>query len=286
MQQAYKRAEERGAIYQIHSKPEKLTDEVLGLDFVLHVADALKDKPRAVLKREGGPIDAFESLDDDLTVDYEFSATHMLRLNKFNVVPYHSLVITRAPESQQSGLTLEDWESTLATMQAYPDGALAYFNSDAAAGASQPRKHLQVLPTQWGGFCTVPLPFQGAVEAAWEEAGRPHLQALALRRLPFQSFATMLPERAVAADCHEACSKLLAARPVSSRHASYNILATENLMMLVPRAREKCGPVSCNAVIFAGTLLVRSTAELDFVRSNGPLQILQEVTLPWDTQEQ
>jgi ATP adenylyltransferase len=57
-------------------------------------------------------------------------------------------------------------------------------------------------------------------------------------------------------------------------------------MMLVPRAREKCGPVSCNAVIFAGTLLVRSTAELDFVRSNGPLQILQEVTLPWDTQEQ
>jgi hypothetical protein len=51
MQQAYKRAEERGAIYQIHSKPEKLTDEVLGLDFVLHVADALKDKPRAVPKR-------------------------------------------------------------------------------------------------------------------------------------------------------------------------------------------------------------------------------------------
>ena len=32
-------------------------------------------------------------------------------------VPYHSLVITRAFESQQAPLSLQDWESTLATMQ-------------------------------------------------------------------------------------------------------------------------------------------------------------------------
>jgi len=31
-------------------------------------------------------VDAFETLDEDLTVDDQFSDTHMLRLNKFNVV--------------------------------------------------------------------------------------------------------------------------------------------------------------------------------------------------------
>jgi len=63
--------------------------------------------------------------------------------------------------------------------------------------------------------------------------------------------------RASAADCHEACTKLLAACLPSSRHVPFNVLATERLMMVVPRSRERCGPVSCNAVVFAGTLLVR-----------------------------
>lgn len=54
IQQAYKRAQGKGAIYQIHSKPEKLPDEVLGLDFVLHVADALNDKPKPIPTRWGG----------------------------------------------------------------------------------------------------------------------------------------------------------------------------------------------------------------------------------------
>ena len=51
IQRTYEIAQEKGAIYQIHSKPEPLPDEVLGLEFVLHVADALRDKPKPDTKR-------------------------------------------------------------------------------------------------------------------------------------------------------------------------------------------------------------------------------------------
>ena len=63
------------------------------------------------------PPDVFESVDQDLTVVNAFTATHMLRLNKFNVVPYHALTITRQFESQQAPLTLADWEATFKVMQ-------------------------------------------------------------------------------------------------------------------------------------------------------------------------
>ncbi len=87
---------------------------------------------------------------------------------------------------------------------------------------------------------------------------------------------------ASAADYHKACSGLLEARDPSSRTAAFNLLATQRVLLLVPRSRERYGPVACNAVAFAGTLLVRSTEELDFVRSTGPMKILKEVTLPWE----
>ena len=45
------------------------------------------------------------------------SATHMLRLNKFNVVPYHSLVITRQFEAQTDALNEADWSAAWQTVQ-------------------------------------------------------------------------------------------------------------------------------------------------------------------------
>ena len=53
--------------------------------------------------------------------------------------------------------------------------------------------------------------------------------------------------------------------------------------MLAPRSRGACGPINCNALVFAGTLLVRSTAELDFLKQEGPMRVLTEVTIPWDS---
>ena len=47
----------------------------------------------------------------------DLSATHMLRLNKFNVVPYHSLVITCRFEAQTDPLNEADWSAAWQTAQ-------------------------------------------------------------------------------------------------------------------------------------------------------------------------
>lgn len=66
------------------------------------------------------PADAFQTEDKNLTVSNELSDTHMLRLNKFNVVPYHSLVITRDFEPQANDLNEADWSPTLSVMAVGP----------------------------------------------------------------------------------------------------------------------------------------------------------------------
>lgn len=101
--------------------------------------------------------------------------SHTLLLNKFNVVPHHVLVVTKHFEKQTEPLNLQDMQAVWQTMQvlhqpalgnmtarlsqsikylcaarmqAYPDGALAYFNCGPESGASQPHKHIQVRLAQ------------------------------------------------------------------------------------------------------------------------------------------
>ena len=67
----------------------------------------------------------------------------------------------------------------------------------------------------------------------------------------------------------------------SSQLAPYNVILTAEHMMVVPRLKETCGPVSVNSMGFAGSLFVRSQAELDYIKEQGPIRILSEVGLPW-----
>ena len=62
---------------------------------------------------------------------------------------------------------------------------------------------------------------------------------------------------------------------------SFNVLLTRRHMALVPRSREAWGPVSINSMGYAGSLLVRSREELDYIEAEGPLRILTEVGQPW-----
>ena len=63
---------------------------------------------------------------------------------------------------------------------------------------------------------------------------------------------------------------------------SCNMLLSRRFLQLVPRVTEWSGPVAVNSLGFAGTLLVRATEELEYIRRHGPMQILSEVGLPWD----
>jgi ATP adenylyltransferase len=58
--------------------------------------------------------------------------------------------------------------------------------------------------------------------------------------------------------------------------APYNLLLTRDWMLLVPRSQECAGPVSINALGFAGSLFVKDETQMGFVREHGPMRMLRE----------
>ena len=84
-----------------------------------------------------------------------------------------------------------------ACMQAFPSGALAFYNSGEASGASQPHKHVQVVPLPLGDSEAESqrLPFGPVIRQAWRESGgafpdRP----VPIKGLPFQNWCCVLPD--------------------------------------------------------------------------------------------
>ena len=67
-----------------------------------------------------------------------------------------------------------------------------------------------------------------------------------------------------------------------SKRVPYNVILTDKFMMVVPRSQESWGPVSVNSMGFAGSLFVRSQAELDYIRKEGAMAVLSKVGLPWN----
>ncbi|BDA48076.1 probable diadenosine 5',5'''-P1,P4-tetraphosphate phosphorylase 2 [Coccomyxa sp. Obi] len=170
-------------------------------------------------------------------------------------------------------------------MQAFPHGALAYFNCGPESGASQPHKHTQIVPLPLAEGAGPELPFQRIIEDAQrEEQTTKHV--LALHSLPFQSYACLLPDRPTSKDLEQIFKELKAAFspavvPADGSPESYNMVLTSNFMMLVPRSRETYGPVAVNSMGFAGSMLVRSREELDFIHTESPMRVLAAVGVPW-----
>lgn len=67
-------------------------------------------------EQQEGWKDPFAPYDDALWVDH-LSATHTLLLNKFNVVPYHVLVVTKDFQPQTDSLNLQDFAATWQVIQ-------------------------------------------------------------------------------------------------------------------------------------------------------------------------
>ena len=59
----------------------------------------------------------------------------------------------------------------------------------------------------------------------------------------------------------------------------YNLLATRQWLLLVPRSRECFASISVNALGFAGALLVRDREQLRALEATGPWRVLQHVAM-------
>jgi ATP adenylyltransferase len=271
----------RGALRPIET--EQLGVEDAGVRFLVRMVSSLRRKEaerRSGLGNGGGKGRArnpFLPPEPELTVS-QVSRSHLAVLNKFNVLDRHLLVVTRRFEHQETLLTVDDFRALLACMDEYP--GLGFYNGGAAAGASQPHKHLQLVP--------LPLAPDGPpvpVEPLLEGAG-PRCPGL-----PFaHAFVRRKPGPKQADEAHQQYLDLLARLGIRAvdregeprQSAPYNLLVTDGWMLAVPRLQECFRGVSINALGFAGSLFVKDRAQLELIRAGGPMRVLATVAGPVD----
>ena len=210
----------------------------------------------------------------------DLSETHLVILNKFQVVNHHLLIITRRFEDQQNWLTLTDFAALSACMAEFE--GLAFYNAGPWAGASQRHKHLQMIPLpmvmgeigapiesvvpsiNWqGAIGTIPdFPFIHAIarlDGLWTHPAYSKVQAL------LNCYLDLLG--AVGWQMHGHQSK------------PYNLLVTRRWMLIVPRSQESFGGIAINSLGFAGSLFVRNKDQMRQLKQIGPLSILKGVAI-------
>lgn len=271
----------RGALRPIDTTQTTLDDG--GIRFVVRQVSSLLHKPRAPDSPTPRPfVDPFLPHDPDLFVG-DISATHFALLNKFNVIDHHLLIVTRAFEPQEALLDLDDFMAWFVGLT--PFDGLGFYNGGRDAGASQPHKHLQIVPLPLGD-AGQPIPITPLIERARFDGAIGTLPGLGFRhaftRLDPGSPATL------AAQALERYRRLLdtvgvravdiGGRPHQS--APYNLLATREWMLVVPRSAEQSGGIAVNSLGFAGSLFVRDARHLDIMRRVGPMALLRRVGLP------
>jgi ATP adenylyltransferase len=218
-------------------------------------------------------VDPLSDYDPDLFVA-DLGPSHYALLNKFPVLPGHALLVTRRFESQERLLTVEDF-AALVTCLREIDG-LGFYNGGAAAGASQSRKHLQLVP--------LPLVPESADEKPMERVVGG--QQLAFRHA-FACIASQptAPElHAVYRDLLDRCGITAVTGPEGEfQSAPYNLLVRRSWMLVVPRSLACFESITVNALGFAGSLFVRSKQDLERVRAVGPMHVLRAVAIPSST---
>ncbi|GAB0135789.1 hypothetical protein EsDP_00004114 [Epichloe bromicola] len=298
---------------ELHYFPTQVTVLSVGsVPFQLRFAPALANKPKGPPppppdddpSRRQKPVDPFAHPAPSLFVT-DLGPSHYLVLNKFAVVPGHFILATRAFKEQAHVLDESDLESTLSCIEAFErararargnakgdddDGLLfAFFNSGEHSGASQPHRHVQLLPVDG---------MRDGLEpgSAWSVLA----DGPGLDEAPFAVFAEAIRLGMPASELHGIYLRLYreACRAVEARGRSgngsaveeedapadgpalisYNMALTRNRLVICPRLAQggpvygedgrEVGTLALNGTLLAGTALVKNEQEWDALRKN------------------
>lgn len=225
------------------------------------------------LRPDGPRPNPFLPWEPPLEVD-RLETGHVVLLNKYPVQEAHLLLITDQWHPQAGWLRDQDWEA-VARVSA-DTGGLWFFNSTGRAGASQPHRHLQLLP-RCSGEASCPLAGLFHDQLAGREPSRPWAHRLTCRLDP--GGGSDLNDLYI-----DHCRQLGLGEPGVDPHplAPYNLLFDDDWFLTVRRVREHCAGFSINALGFAGYLICTEASDRDWLVRHGPWQLLQEVAAPPD----
>ncbi|CAK7218017.1 bifunctional AP-4-A phosphorylase/ADP sulfurylase [Sporothrix curviconia] len=268
--------------------------------------DPFEDPPQGLLvvPRIGEP-DAKDGTD----VKEDGQPTHRLVLNKFAISQDHSILATAGFRPQTHLLDESDLATAYACIDAYHragEALFVFYNSGRHSGASQPHRHLQLLPvarmreglgekgtdtntdreSEWDvlvdriivdGKGGGELPFYVAAARLPEESSPSpaslHTTYLALYRQACAAAQGTAAVLAVAAATDAAVDDTAAEeRGEVPARISYNLALTRRTMAIIPRTAEGSAvtsdgsSLSLNGTVLAGTALVKNEAEWDALR--------------------
>lgn len=276
------RALDSGALLPIPTGFEFVEDG--GVRFFVRVLANLarKDFERKERERDaagGKPVNPFLPCEPGLFVG-DVSESHVAILNKFNVVDHHLLVITREFEDQRALLTQRDFEALWRCLAEYD--SLGFYNGGVEAGASQPHKHLQLVPLPLAPEGP-PVPIDPLLEAVDGFGAVTSIPGFGFRNAFVRIGGTV--DAAAAQALYRSLLERAGLGPLTGeagehQRGPYCLLVTREWMLLVPRSREHFDSVSVNSLGFAGALLVRNEAQLDHLRRVGPMTALRQTALP------
>jgi len=273
-----------GALQSIATDYETLDDADIqfGARIVSSLAHkALHRRRAAVTAHDGNPFLPYEQ---DLFVA-AVGDRYICLLNKYNVLDNHLLVITREFEDQESLLSIEDFQALWTCFPTWK--VLAFYNSGKISGASQPHKHIQLVPID--PFVAVGK--HNVVAIADEvTAGARRTVELPFYRFQHYLFALNRPPNADVLDwAHETSDRYLAVldaaglleyRAGATRiTGAYNLLIGPRWLLLVLRLCEHFQGITINALGFAGSFFLQNREQLQQVRKHGPLKTLRAVAV-------
>lgn len=272
-----------GALLSIPTEYEFV--EQNGVRFLVRILSNLNRKYQAKKKQDKQSADCkdfnpFLPYEEDLFVT-DISDTHVCILNKYNVVDCHLLLIAREFEDQENLLTLQDFEAMWACLAEFE--GLAFYNGGKTAGASQRHKHLQIIP-----LSGVPQGQQIPIEPLLASA---QFQSCIgkIPKLPYVHAFVQLPQviesplsaAKVTLEYYHALLRAVGLQDSGNRQSgAYNLLATQQWMMIVPRSQESFESIAVNSLGFAGALLVRNQEQMQLLKDLGPMTLLSKVGVP------
>ena len=226
------------------------------------------------LRSAGPKPNPFLPWDPDLEVE-RLADTHLVLLNKYPVQEGHLLLITQRWAPQAGWLDSGDWNALHQIDQDSP--GLWFFNSCAAAGASQPHRHLQLLPR---GPEQLACPLQPWIEAqlAGEGPAWPWRYRLSRRRAQGEADGAVELEQLYRQHLQELELGEPQRDPAPRR--PYNLLIGPDWVLTVERVQEHWAGFSINALGFAGYLLITQGSDLEWLQRHGPWELLQAVAAP------
>jgi ATP adenylyltransferase len=325
----FTRAKEGGDLFFFPSTVHKHSEN--NVDFEIRLCPALEQKPVLPTPRfETAPLlEAIKKkISDPFMPPYNTGLyigemkdeleenEYVVLLNKFAVVEGHFLLITKKFESQTSPLSPSDLVTTYRLLQESKKqgrNIFAFYNCGDNSGASQPHKHLQLIPCPDGD---APPIERLARTARLESPDKPFM----ISSLPHAHYILRLPQH-LSTLASNSPTDLAQLETVLSgafitlldlvfstlRHLeqdgskparpSYNAILTLDHLHLVPRFREsyslsssapapashleiasnKDDVVSVNSLGFAGMFLVKSQEQLEKVQKEGLARILTSV---------